>query len=74
MPHHCRLTAITTDASNSPFSEGILEYIFLKKFTISTFDCYFGQSDPIQHLCHTQNKMVIYARSDPILCRIFLLV
>jgi len=43
MPHHDRLRAITTDASNSPFSEGILECEFLKKFTISTFDLYSDQ-------------------------------
>ena len=70
MPHHDRLKAITTDASNSPFSEGILECEFSNKFTISTFNCYSDKSDPIPHLCQYQDKMMIYAWSDPILCRI----
>jgi len=48
--HHGRLKAIITVASNSPFSEDILEYEFIKKFTISIFDCYSDQSDPVQHL------------------------
>ena len=47
MQHHDRLRAITIDTSNSPFSESIFECEFLKKFTIPTFDCYSGQSDPI---------------------------
>jgi len=47
MPHHDKLRAIATDASNSPFSEGILEYEFFKKFMILIIDCYSGQSDPV---------------------------
>jgi len=42
MPHHGRFKVIATDASNFSFSEDILEYEFLKKFMISTFDCYSG--------------------------------
>ena len=42
--HHDRLRAIATGASNSPFSEGIKEYEFFKKFMILTFDWYSGQS------------------------------
>jgi len=44
---------------------------YSKKFMIPTFDCYFSLSDLIQHLHQYQDKMVIYARNDPILCRIF---
>ena len=51
MLHQGRLRAIAPDTSNSPFSKGILEYEFFKKFMISTFDCYSGKSDSIQHLC-----------------------
>ena len=71
MPHHGRLRAITTDASNSPFSEGILECEFPKKYTIPTSNCHSGQNDPIQDLRQNQNKIVIYAQNGPILCRIF---
>ena len=50
MSHHDRLRDITIVASNSPFSEGILEYEFPKKFMILTFDCYSSQSDLVQYL------------------------
>ena len=69
MAHHDRFRAITTDASNSPFSENILEYDFSKKFMILTFDCYSGQRDPVQYLHHYQDEMVIHFRNDSILCR-----
>ena len=35
------------DASNSPFSEGILEYEFPKNLMILTLDCYSSQSDSV---------------------------
>ena len=54
-----------------PLSEGIMECEFFKKFTIPSFNCYSGQSNLIQHFHQYQDKMVIYAQSDPILCRIF---
>jgi len=44
---------------------------FLKKFTILTFDCHSGQSDPVQQLRQYQDKMVIHPRNDFILCLIF---
>ena len=71
MPHHHRFKAIAIDASNFAFSVTMLEYEFPKKFVIPTFGCYFGQSDPVQHLRQYQNKMVIHSRNDSILCLIF---
>ena len=70
VPHYEKLRAVTIDASNSPFYRRILGCEFPKNFTTPTLDCYPGLSNPIQHLCY-QDKMVIYARNDPILCRIF---
>jgi len=71
MPHHSRFRAITTDASNSPFSGDILEYEFFKKFMILTFNFYSSQSDSVQHLRQYQDKMVIHFRNNFILCWIF---
>ena len=68
---------ITTDSEPSLpmhptlFSEGILEYEFFKNFMISIFNCYSGQSDPVQHLRQYQDKMVIRSRNDSILCQTF---
>jgi len=71
VPHYGKLRAITINASNSPFSKSILGCEFLKKFMTLAFDCYSSLNDPIQHLCQNQDKMMIYARNDPILFRIF---
>jgi len=71
MPHHCIFKAIATDASNSSFSEDILEYEFLKKFMILALDSYSDQSDPVQYLHQYHDKMVIHSRNNSILCWIF---
>ena len=71
MPHNRKFKDVAIDASNSPFSEAMLEYEFPKKFVIPTFDCFFGESNPLHHLHQYQDKMVIYFRSNPILCWIF---
>ena len=47
VPIHGRLRATTTDATNSPFSEGILGCEFPRKYIIPNIEYYFGQSDPV---------------------------
>ena len=61
---------MTTNVSNSSLPEGILKCEF-SKFVILTFDYCSDQSVPIQHLHQYQDKMVIHARNDSALCRIF---
>jgi len=51
-----------------PLSEAILECEFLKKFTTLAFDYYSRASDPVQHIKHFRDKIVIYSRNDPLLC------
>ena len=63
--------AITINASNSPFFEDLLEYEFPKKFMILAFNCYSGQSDPVQHLHQYQDKLLNHSRNNFILCRVF---
>ena len=36
-----------------------------------TFDSYTGVSDPVQYICHLQEKIMLYSRNDPIICLTF---
>ena len=38
------------DPFKTLISEDILKYKFPRKFSIPTFDCYFGVSEPIPHI------------------------
>ena len=70
IPHHDKLRAIASDASNLSSPRAYWN-MMSQKFMIPTFDCYSVQSDPVPYLRQYQEKMVIHARNDSILCRIF---
>ena len=46
-------------------------YRFSKKFIMSSFECYYGATDPIQHLRHYQDKMAVYSHADLFLICVF---
>ena len=54
---------------DSPLSKEIQECEFLRKLLTPTFDCYFGVSDPVEHI--RRDKMVMYFRNDPVMCPTF---
>jgi len=41
------------------------------KFSTLIFDYYSGISDPVQHIRHFRDKMVVYYRNDSLLCITF---
>ena len=57
--------------SSFPFSEQITTHRFLRKFVMSSFDLYSGAIDPIQHLQHYQDKMVVYSHDELLMSRVF---
>jgi len=54
-----RSTLSATKVFDSPLSKEILECEFSKKFSTSTFDYYSRMSDPIQHIRHFWDKIVL---------------
>jgi len=67
----CRSMLSTAKVSESSLSKEILECEFLKKFSTLTFDCYSRMGDPVQHIRHFRDKMVIYSRNNLIMCLTF---
>ena len=55
----------------SPLSEDVTSHHLLKKFVMSSFECYSGATDPIQHLCQYQDKIAIHSHDDLLLSRVF---
>ena len=56
---------------DSSLLEEIISHCFLKKFVISSFDCYTGVTDLVQHLRAYQVKMVIHSNDDLFMCQVF---
>ena len=57
--------------SDSPLSEEILECEFSRKFSTLTFDYYSGVTNPVQHIRHFRDKIIIYSLNDLIMCLTF---
>jgi len=62
------MTLATAKVSDSPLSEEILECEFPKKFSTPTFDYCCGASDPVQHIRHFRDKMLVHY---PLICLTF---
>ena len=65
------MTLATAKVSDSPLSEEILECEFPKKFSTPTFDYCCGASDPVQHIRHFRDKMLVHSRKNPLICQTF---
>ena len=57
--------------SSSHLSELILGHEFPRKFTTPNFDYYSGTTDSVQHIRYFLNKMVVYSRSEALMCLTF---
>jgi len=71
MPHLGKLRAITTNASNFPFSEGILKFEFPKMFMILNLIATPVRVIQSSASASIRTKMVSLSRNDSILCQIF---
>ena len=57
--------------SRSPFLEEIEKIDLLKRFTRPTFTIYDGKTDPVDHVSHYNQIMVIYSKNEALMCKIF---
>jgi len=57
--------------TDSPLSREITTLRFLKKIIMPSFNDYSRTPDLLLHLRQYQNKMVVYAHDDLLLCRAF---
>ena len=57
--------------SSSPFSREIKRVVLLEIFTAPRFDTYNGQTDPVAHISHYQQRMALCCHNDPLMCRLF---
>ena len=57
--------------SQSSFSEVIEKTNLPKRFTRPIFTIYDGKTDPIEHVNHYNQSMVIYSKNKALMCKIF---
>ena len=72
-PHLVSFTAIRglEDMLSSPLGQHILSYKPPHSFAIPLFAKYDGSSDLYNHMLHFNQVMILFARNDPLLCKVF---
>ena len=59
------------DMLSSPLGQHILDYEPPRGFFIPPFTMYDGSSDPYDHMLHFNQAMILNARDDRLLCKVF---
>ena len=59
------------DMLSSPLGQHILSYEPPRGFVIPPFAMYDGSFDPYDHMLHFNQEMILSARNDRLLCKVF---
>ena len=57
--------------SKSPFTQMILKAKLPRRFTQPTFTMYNGRTDPMEHVNHFNQRMVVHSRNEALMCKVF---
>ena len=57
--------------SRSPFTRKIEGGKLPRGFTQPTFTIYNGRTDPVEHISHFNQRMVVHSRNEALMCKVF---
>ena len=57
--------------SRPPFTRWIEGGKLPRRFTQPTFTIYNGRIDPVDHVSHFNQRMVVHSKNEPLMCRVF---
>ena len=57
--------------SKSPFTRWIRGRRLPRQFTQPTFTLYSGRTDPVEHVSHFNQMMVVYSKNKALMCKVF---
>ena len=60
-----------SQVARSPFTQSIKGVSLPRRFHQPTFSLYNGRMDPVEHVSHFSQKMVVYSRDEALMCKIF---
>ena len=58
--------------SRSPFTRRIKGGKLPWRFTQPTFTMYNGRTDPVEHISHFNQRMVVHSKNEALMCKVFL--
>ena len=57
--------------SRSPFTHKIEVAELPQRFTLPTFTMYNGKTDPVEHVSHFNQRMVVHSLDEALMCKVF---
>ena len=57
--------------SRSPFTRRIEGERLSRWFTQLTFTMYNGQTDPVKHVSHFNQRMIVHSKNEALMCKVF---
>ena len=57
--------------SKSPFTRKIKGGRLPRQFTQPTFTMYNGRTDPVEHVSHFNQRMVVHSKNEALMCKVF---
>ena len=57
--------------SRSPFMRRIERRRLPRRFTQPTFTMYNGQTDPVEHVSHFNQRMTVHSKNEALMCKVF---
>ena len=60
-----------TQISKSPFTHKIERAILLRLFHQPIFTIHNGRTDPVEHVCHFNQRMNVHSKDETLMCKVF---
>ena len=65
------MNEVLNQVAKSPFTRRIESASLPRRFHQPTFSLYNGQTDPVEHVSHFNQKMAIHSKDEALMCKIF---
>ena len=66
------MSKMLNQISRSPFTRRIEGGKLPRRFTQLTFTIYNGQRDPVEHVSHFNQRIVVHSKNEALMCKVFL--
>ena len=65
------MSKVLNQISKSPFTHKIERETLPRRFHQPMFTIYNGRTDPVEHVSHFNQKMVVHSKDEALMCKVF---
>ena len=68
---NCAISKALNQVSRSPFTRRIEGARLPQQFNQLAFTIYNGRTDPVKHVSHFNQRMVVHSKNETLICKVF---